>query len=293
MQKINNNPFYRLLIPKLIRTYIWKKFLTRKIYEEHKNTSDIEIKEILNNIRNRGLNIISSKLINDYNPKQIDVLYDDFKKLKYVNFKNNKPIYFKKKWSKSRIQKALNLLYIEQDENSPHKYLTKKFNVDKETIVADIGCAEANFSLDIIDKVKHIYLFETNNVWSEPLKATFETYKEKVTIVNKKFSNKDSNTTINGAKFLKEKGINFLKIDVDGYEEEVMSNLDSMIKDAKKMKIALCTYHSNSDFEKYSSILKEYGYKISHSNGYMIFYWDKNLDKPYLRRGVLRAEKSI
>ena len=66
----------------------------------------------------------------------------------------------------------------------------KKFNVDKETIVADIGCAEANFSLDVIDKVKHIYLLETNNVWSEPLKATFGTYKEKVTIVNKKFYNK-------------------------------------------------------------------------------------------------------
>ena len=39
-------------------------------------------------------------------------------------------------------------------------YLTKKFNVNKNTVVADIGCAEANFSLDIVDKVKHIYLYD-------------------------------------------------------------------------------------------------------------------------------------
>ena len=57
------------------------------------------------------------------------------------------------------------------------------------------------------------------------------------------------------------------------------------------MKIALCTYHSNSDFKKYSEILKNYDYKISNSKGYMIFYWDKKLNYPFLRRGVIRAEK--
>ena len=78
------------------------------------------------------------------------ILLDESLKLKYVNYKKDKPIYFKKKWSKSRIQKALNQLYIEQDINSPHRYLTDDFNVDKDTIVADIGCAEANFSLFVI-----------------------------------------------------------------------------------------------------------------------------------------------
>ena len=186
----------------------------------------------------------------------------------------------------------MNQLYIEQDINSPHRYLTDDFNVDKETIVADIGCAEANFSLDIVDKVKHIYLFETNNVWEEPLNATFRKYKDKITIVNKKFSNTDSKNSINGSKFLKEKGVSFLKIDVDGHEDEVISNLEELISESKKMKIALCTYHSNDDFNKYSKLLQKYNYSIAHSKGYMIFYWDKKLDKPYLRRGVLRAKKN-
>ena len=291
MNNLNSNLLYKLLIPKPIRTFFWKKYLKSKIISTYGSSKDSEIQEIINNIKKNGLQIISSTLKNDYKSNDINVFYDDFKKLKYVNFKANKRIYFKKKWSKKRIQKALNQLYIEQDVNSPHKYLTKEFNVDSNTIVADIGCAEANFSLEIIDKVKHIYLFETNNQWDEPLKATFEKYRDKVTIVNKKFSNHDSENSVDGNIFLKNKGVNFIKIDVDGYEEVVMSNLDETIKNAADMKIALCTYHSNSDFKKYSEILKNYDYKISNSKGYMIFYWDKKLNYPFLRRGVIRAEK--
>ncbi len=292
MQKINANPFYRLIVPKSLRTYLWKQFLKKKILKEYSQSSDKEIIEIISNINENGIKIISSTLSMDYREDKIEVLFDKIFKLKYVNYKKDKPIYFQKKWSKSKIQKALNQLYIEQDINSPHRYLTDDFNVDKNTIVADIGCAEANFSLDIVDKVKHIYLFETNNVWEEPLKATFKKHKDKITIVNKKFSNTDSKNSINGSKFLKDKGVNFLKIDVDGHEDEVMSNLEELISESKKMKIALCTYHSNNDFYKYSTLLQKYKYNISHSNGFMIFYWDKKLDKPYLRRGVLRAEKN-
>lgn len=292
MQKINVNPFYRLIIPKPLRTYLWKIYLKKKILKEYSNSRDKEIIEIISNINENGIKIISSTLSRDYKEDEIEVLFDEALKLKYVNYKKGKPIYFKKKWSKSRIQRALNQLYIEQDINSPHRYLTDDFNVDKETIVADIGCAEANFSLDIVDKVKHIYLFETNNVWEEPLNATFRKYKDKITIVNKKFSNTDSKNSINGSKFLKEKGVSFLKIDVDGHEDEVISNLEELISESKKMKIALCTYHSNDDFNKYSKLLQKYNYSIAHSKGYMIFYWDKKLDKPYLRRGVLRAKKN-
>ena len=292
MQKINVNPFYRLIIPKPLRTYLWKIYLKKKILKEYSHSRDKEIIEIISNINENGIKIISSTLSRDYKEDEIEVLFDKALKLKYVDYKKGKPIYFKKKWSKSRIQKALNQLYIEQDINSPHRYLTDDFNVDKETIVADIGCAEANFSLDIVDKVKHIYLFETNNVWEEPLNATFRKYKDKITIVNKKFSNTDSKNSINGSKFLKEKGVSFLKIDVDGHEDEVISNLEELISESKKMKIALCTYHSNDDFNKYSKLLQKYNYSIAHSKGYMIFYWDKKLDKPYLRRGVLRAKKN-
>lgn len=291
MNKLNSNPLYRFFVPKSLRTRIWKNYLQKKILSHYESSKDEEIQDLIKNIRKNGLKIISNKLTRDYNQEEINVSYDEKRKMKFVKFNNNKKIYFKKNWSKSRIQKAFNQLLIEQDKNSPHRYLSSDFDVDEETVVADIGCAEANFSLDIVDRVKHIYLFETNNVWDKPLKSTFEKYKNKVTIVNKKFSNKDSSNTINGIKFLNDKGVNFIKIDVDGYEEEVMTNIDEMIKKTKKMKIALCTYHAQADYNKYSKILKSYGYEVTHSKGYMIFYWDKNLKFPYLRRGLIRAKK--
>ena len=78
------------------------------------------------------------------------------------------------------------------------------------------------------------------------------------------------------------------KLEYRGYDSAGLS----LISKSKKMKIALCTYHANDDFSKYSTLLQKYNYNISHSNGFMIFYWDKKIDKPYLRRGVLRAEKN-
>ena len=291
MNKINSNFLYRLIVPKSIRTLVWKNYLQKKILSHYENSKDQEISDLVNNIKENGLKIISSKLKGDYNQEQINVNYDEENKMKFVDFDINKRIYFKKNWSKKRIQKAFNQLLIEQDENSPHRYLTEKFNVDDKTIVADIGCAEANFSLDIVDKVKHIYLFETNNVWEQPLKFTFEKYKDKVTIVNKKFSNVDSESSVNGCKFLKDKGVNFIKIDVDGYENEVMSNINEMIKNSNDMKVALCTYHAQEDYNKYSKILRSFGFEVTSSKSYMIFYWDKNLKFPFLRRGLIRAKK--
>ena len=69
-----------------------------------------------------------------------------------------------------------------------------------------------------------------------------------------------------------------------------MTNIEEMIKKTKKMKIALCTYHAQADYNKYSKMLKSLDMRFMHK-GYMIFYWDKNLKFPYLRRGLIRAKK--
>ena len=156
MNKLNSNPLYRFFVPKSLRTRIWKNYLQKKILSHYESSKDEEIQDLIKNIRKNGLKIISNKLTRDYNQEEINVSYDEKRKMKFVKFNNNKKIYFKKNWSKSRIQKAFNQLLIEQDKNSPHRYLSSDFDVDEETVVADIGCAEANFSLDIVDRVKHI-----------------------------------------------------------------------------------------------------------------------------------------
>jgi hypothetical protein len=57
------------------------------------------------------------------------------------------------------------------------------------------------------------------------------------------------------------------------------------------MKIALCTYHQHDDEQEFSALLENAGYVVNPSAGYMIFYYDKKLKEPYLRRALIRGEK--
>ena len=96
MQKINVNPFYRLIIPKPLRTYLWKIYLKKKILKEYSHSRDQEIIEIISNINENGIKIISSTLSKDYKEDEIEVLFDEALKLKYVDYKIRKPIFFNK-----------------------------------------------------------------------------------------------------------------------------------------------------------------------------------------------------
>jgi len=90
MYKINSNPIYRLFIPKFLRTIIWKNYLKKKILSSYKNSQDKEIIELISSIKERGLHIISSKLKGHYDQDKINVNYDPQRKMKYVNFDNEK-----------------------------------------------------------------------------------------------------------------------------------------------------------------------------------------------------------
>ena len=46
----------------------------------------------------------------------------------------------------------------------------------------DAGCAEGYTSLEVVEEVDHLYLFECDEAWIEALEATFALWREKVTI---------------------------------------------------------------------------------------------------------------
>ena len=80
---------------------------------------------------------------------------------------------------------------MEQDRRSPHHY----FNSVKEVtgkVFVDVGCAEGYSSLEIIEEAKHVYLFEQDEQWLEAIRATFEPWQDKVTIVQKYVSDHNS-----------------------------------------------------------------------------------------------------
>ncbi len=154
---------YRVLVPKPLRTRILKKNLRRKILAHFADIPDDKInedqKEVINYLMNNPVSIFPYPFQNMYLSSNVEVLSDSETGMKYVN-QDGKRLYFKKRWNKKRIQKGYSELSKEQDAGSPHRYITDDFSPGSDDVLADIGAAEGNFSLSVIEKVRKVYLFE-------------------------------------------------------------------------------------------------------------------------------------
>lgn len=286
-------PIYRILVPKPLRTIILKKTLRKKILNHFASLPENEVndeqREVLRFLEKNPVRIFPYPFHDNYSTDTIDVFLDSATGMRYV-IQDGKRLYFKKRWSEKRIKRAYSELVREQDINSPHRYLTPSFNVNKNDVVADIGAAEGNFSLSVIENISKVYLFEYDPEWIQALKVTFAPWADKVEIINKFVSDSDDVSHIRFDTFYKnKKDITFLKIDVDGAEAIVLNSCKEVFKSDKSLKIALCTYHKNNDEKDFTLLLNDHGFSITPSNGYMIHYYDKKMKAPYLRRGLIRA----
>jgi hypothetical protein len=288
-------PIYRILVPKPLRTVILKKSLRQKILKHFSSLPENEInneqREVLRYLANNPVRIFPYGFHDNYSPDTIEVIYDQEKGMQYV-MQDGKRLYFKKRWGERRIKRAYSDLLREQDKYSPHRYLSDSFTILKDDVMADIGAAEGNFSLSVIEKISKVYLFEYDWEWVEALKATFAPWSHKVEIINKYVSDTDDESHIRFDTFFREKkDITFLKIDVDGAEAIVLKSCNEVFKGPEHIKIALCTYHRSNDEKEFTLLLENYGFNITPSKGYMIHYYDKKMVAPYLRRGLIRAER--
>ena len=285
---------YRVLVPKPIRTKILLASLAKKIPAFHDSSAgfatDKERQSVIDYINRRGVQIFPYDFTDKYSHSSIEVFEDSDCGLKYVMM-DNKRLYFKRRWSVKRIRKSFHDLSLEQDPESPHRYLSSDFTVSSSDVLADFGAAEGNFSLSVIEKIKKVYLFESDPEWIEALEMTFLPWKDKVEIVPRFVSDINDEKHCSGDVFFAGKELTFLKIDVDGGERKLLRGFADTIKKASVMRIALCTYHQHEDEQEFSSMLSAQGYAVSPSGGYMIFYYDKKLKAPYLRRSLIRAVK--
>ncbi|MEI6683675.1 MAG: FkbM family methyltransferase [Bacteroidota bacterium] len=223
--------------------------------------------------------------------KEVAVLLDKERDL-YYGFLDGKRLYFRRGLEVQKIRRQLNCLMLEQDPDSAHRYLTDDFTVNDGDVVIDAGAAEGNFSLSVIEKAGKVILIETSPAWLEALEATFEPWKEKVSVINKFVSNHNSDTTITIDRILDQEGpVDFIKIDVDGEEENLLAASSRLLASPGAPKIALCTYHKDGDPEKFEALLKSNGFSTVFSQGYMIFISQRGLEFPYLRKTILRAWK--
>jgi hypothetical protein len=259
-------------------------------YESGASEVTEEQKEVVQYLKKNKLAVFPYNFYNEALKTDVQV-YRDSDGLPYT-FHNGKKLYFKRSWTDAYVKSYYISLLSEQHDLSPHRYLSTDFNVNEGDIVADVGCAEANFSLEVIEKAHVIYLFEVEEEWLEALNKTFAPWKEKVHIINKFVSNQNNDQFITLDEAIPRGKLDFIKIDAEGAENDILNGSEKVIATSDNLKIAVCTYHKQGDEDEFTRFFKERKFKTSTPHGYMIFIFDKvTMAAPYLRRGLIRAVK--
>lgn len=270
--------------------YFYKEMLLKR-YED---SDDEEIQNILEYIKLNGLDVFNYKFKNKYQTMNIDVTFDKTCHMYFVNH-HGKKMYFAKLYNtEEKVKAYYKYLLVEQAKESPHRYLTSEFNIREGDIVVDVGTAEGNFALDIIDKVSKIYLIEFDEEWIEALNQTFKDYQDKIVIVKKYITSIDAGKYATLDSLIKEP-VNFIKMDIEGNEWDALIGAKEVIGCSDDLKCAICAYHQEFDEILLKDIMGKYGLECSTTNGYMWFPYGKrqNYISTKLQRGIVRGVKSI
>ncbi len=265
-------------------------------YKQHpKDIGDDEMREALSFIKKRGVDLFPYFWMLKYNPIKIKVYADDTCGLSYV-LHEGKKLYLRRGTSPARAKLVYNALIQEQDKKSPHVYETDTFKVSHGSIICDVGAAEGIFALTHIEEAKKVYIFETEEDWIEPLQKTFEPWKEKVVVINKFASDKNSDNTVTLDSVLEEDSLQggdlFLKLDVEGAEKLVLTGASEVLNSSKfTTKAAVCTYHYNHDYKELTTLMSAFDYNVATSKGYMCCFYGTPPPPSFFRRTMIYCDK--
>lgn len=221
----------------------------------------------------------------EYDKQHYMVNMDTGNGLPYVNH-NGKKLYYKKGTLLSVVESMYRTSLLEQDKRSAHCYINNYEELRGKTLL-DIGAAEGNFALDVIEYVEHVYLFECEKGWVEALESTFAPWKEKVTIIQKYVSDIDDENNITLDTYFKDKKKEnlYLKMDIEGYERKALKGAVNLLTFSKNIGGSVCIYHLRDDELVIKNMLKTYGLEIQIAPGYLFMCWS-------MRHGILRFNRN-
>jgi len=247
----------------------------------------IEIKSLRPFFEKHCFEMIPYSWIEESHYFDVDVKYDKDKKLYYTNW-HGKKLYWREGVRPYIIRKNVHALLLEQDDRSPHKYVIDEGIND--AILVDVGAAEGCFTLDVIERISHAYLFECDPRWIKALEATFEPYKDKITIVNKYVGSNNDDNTVTLDEYFSDKRVDYIKADIEGAEVDMLKGGAYTLKNKIK-EVNICVYHKPADFVDIEHILTYSGYECYPTKGWLCVCNMGDGPKDWLRKGVVLAKK--
>lgn len=265
-------------------------FYKKSILKRYSASCDPEIKDITEYLQTHSLDVFNYDFTEKYKDQNPEIILDESNGLYYVIHLDKKMYFSRDYQSEEAVRKYYLSICIEQDSCSPHRYFTDDFCVNKDDTIVDVGVAEGNFALSVIDYVKKVYLIEADPKWVEALSYTFEPYKEKVVIIEKYASSycEGDFTTIDDVVLDK---VDFIKMDIEGYEWDALNGAVETIRRSNQIKIVACCYHSDFDQILIENFFEKNGFRHETSQGYMWFpsTCRQSMVSTRLNRGVVRG----
>lgn len=259
------------------------------LISRYKNSSDEDIKEILNYLEKRDLQIFNYDFTDKYREMKVETYYDENHKMYYIKSDDKKMYFAGYLDSPEKVIKYYKSICEEQDSKSPHRYLTEGFDINEDDVVVDVGVAEGNFTLSIIDKIKKAYLIETDERWIEALRLTFKDYQDKVVFINK-FITSYSFEQYEILDNLIFEPVNFIKMDIEGSECEALDGMKNLVEISPELKVVICAYHNDYDETIIKMKLSAMNFEYKASSGYMWYPYNKSIPTK-LCRGLVRGVK--
>jgi hypothetical protein len=257
-----------------------------------------DAEDVLEYIGSSGqLSVFNNDFALKYQSLPVEAHYDKRLRLLYIEL-SGKRLYYPSKYSSRDVSFVFRAISLEQDEDSPHRYLDDNEDL-KDAILFDCGCAEGNLPFDHVDELRHAYLFEGDPTWVGPLKATFAPWKEKVTVVEKFLGSGEDQVSlreyleklVEDGRLDYERDKVFVKMDLEGAEPDLMRDIAPILHRFKDIRLAVCVYHKKDDEQEVIDAVPS-GFTHRARPGYMYFHMHEDEPVfPYFRHGVMRIER--
>lgn len=267
-------------------------FYMESLLKRYAGTTDRETAEVVNYIRENGLDVFNYEFTRKYRNLPVKTYFDPVKEMFYV-YHYGKTLYFSRDLdSEKKVIDYYRYILMEQDLCSPHRYIADGFDVEEGDVVVDAGAAEGNFSLQIIDRASKVYIVETDENWVMALRETFRDYSDKVVIMQKFLFSYDEGKYAALDTLLQEP-VNYIKMDIEGNEWDALQGAEETIRRAENLKCAVCSYHSDFDRILIENFMESNHLEHSVSPGLVWFPWTirQNYVSTRLNKAIVRGIK--